>query len=77
MSMTNTEKSLKNCLFGQTAKQPLSNLSPEYLENTRNFEVWGLSLECQMSNVKLYHIIIYISWITMTTCLYIYIYIDR
>ena len=38
MSMTNTKNhwnTLKNCIFSQTTKQPLNNLSSEYLENAR------------------------------------------
>ena len=35
---------LKNCLFGQTTKQPLSNFEPENFENTSNFDDWALTL---------------------------------
>ena len=47
MSMTNLKNhwnTLKICLFGQTTKQRQTILNPEILENTSNFEGWGLTL---------------------------------
>ena len=42
--LKNHRNTLKFCLFGQIAKQPLNNFEPRKFENTSNIEDWGLTL---------------------------------
>ena len=47
--LKNYWNTLKICLFGQSTKYKV--LSPEDLENTRNFEGWSLTLVAYLKNI--------------------------